>query len=159
MDQPAVEEETLAPLVGLVDRLRAEITEVQGRWEALGGETKRQMAVLAEATVELLTRGGAVEEETLAPLVGLVDRLRAETTELQGRWEALREELESKRQMPKFVEATVELLTRVKEEAAPPATEEGEDRGGQLAVENEENDSQGAEASVCHWTNPQEYLA
>jgi hypothetical protein len=89
----------------------------------------------------------AVEEETLAPLVGLVDRLRAEITEL-GRSEPLGEELETKRQRLMLAEATVELLTRGKEEAAPPAAAEEEDRGGQLPDEKEENEPQGAEAMV-----------
>jgi hypothetical protein len=51
------------------------------------------------------------EEESLAPLVGLVKRLRGEVTELQGRREALGEELEGKRRKLRLAEATVETST------------------------------------------------
>jgi hypothetical protein len=57
----------------------------------------------------------SVEEAPLAPLVGLVERLRAEVTQMQGR-EALGEELEAKRRRLKLAEATVELLMRPREE-------------------------------------------
>jgi hypothetical protein len=58
MDQHAAEEEQLAPLRCLMERLRAEVTELQGRWDALGEEleAKRRRLELAEATVELLQR-------------------------------------------------------------------------------------------------------
>jgi hypothetical protein len=47
-----------------------------------------------------------------------VGRLRAEVTELQGRWEALGEELEAKRQRLRLAEATMELMERQQEEKA-----------------------------------------
>jgi hypothetical protein len=63
MDESAVGEERLAPLVELVERLRGEVTELHGRWEALGEEleAKRRRLRLAEATVNLMQRRG--EEE------------------------------------------------------------------------------------------------
>jgi hypothetical protein len=47
------------------------------------------------------------DQAPLAPLVGLVDRLRAEVMEMEGRWEALGEELEAKRRKLRLAEATV----------------------------------------------------
>jgi hypothetical protein len=63
------------------------------------------------------------DEARLAPLVGLVDRLRAEVMELQGRWKALGEELEAKRRRLGLAEATMELLQRRQEEAASEGVE------------------------------------
>jgi hypothetical protein len=54
----------------------------------------------------------AAGEDRLAPLVGLVERLRGEVTGLQERWEALGEELEAKQRRLRLAEATVELLTQ-----------------------------------------------
>jgi hypothetical protein len=51
----------------------------------------------------------------LTPLLGLVEGLRAEVTQLQGRWEALGEELEAKRRRLGLAEATVELVQRRQE--------------------------------------------
>jgi chromosome segregation ATPase len=79
----------------------------------------------------------AVDEAALAPLVGLVERLRGEVTELQGRWEALGEELEAKRQRLRLAEATVEMIKRREEEAL----QEEKD------LEHEEAVSQAAQAS------------
>jgi hypothetical protein len=56
------------------------------------------------------------DEGRLAPLVGLVERLRAEVTELQGRWEALGEELEAKRRRLGLAEATRELINMRQED-------------------------------------------
>jgi hypothetical protein len=87
-----------------------------------------------------------VEDERLAPLVGLVDRLRGEVTELQGRLEALGEELEAKRRRLSLAEATMELMRRRQEEAAP--EEQAEPAGGGLLCAlGEEHVSQAAQAS------------
>jgi predicted nucleic acid-binding Zn-ribbon protein len=58
-----VGEERLAPLMELVERLRGELTELHGRWEALGEEleAKRRRLRLAEATVDLMKRRGQEE--------------------------------------------------------------------------------------------------
>jgi chromosome segregation ATPase len=95
-----------------------------------------------EATMGDATAQG--DEARLAPLVGLVERLRAEVTELQGRWEALGEELEAKRRRLGLAEATVELLQRRQEEAA---SEEGT-AGGGMRTEDDECASEGAQASA-----------
>jgi chromosome segregation ATPase len=113
MEQPAAaEDERLAPLLNLVDRLRGEVTDLNGRWNALGEEleAKRGRLRLAEATMELMQR----QEDEAAPE-------RVEVTELQGRWEALGEELEAKRGRLRLAEATMELMQRREEEAAPEA--------------------------------------
>jgi hypothetical protein len=51
--------------LGLVERLRGEVTELQAQWEALGEEleAKRRRLRLAEATVKLMQRR---EEEKFA---------------------------------------------------------------------------------------------
>jgi hypothetical protein len=54
----------------------------------------------------------ADDEEPMRPLRDLVDRLRVEVTELQGRLEALNEELEDKRRRLRHAEATLELQER-----------------------------------------------
>jgi hypothetical protein len=88
-------------------------------------------------------------EDHLAPLVGLVDRLRAEVTELQWRWEALGEELEVKRRRLRLAEATVELMERgQEEEAAPASQEELPAEGAAVHAGEEEGVSQAAQASV-----------
>jgi hypothetical protein len=51
-----------------------------------------------------------------APLLGLVERLRAEVTELQGRGEAPDEGLEAKQRRLRLAEATMELMQRRQEE-------------------------------------------
>jgi hypothetical protein len=56
------------------------------------------------------TTGEADPTDSVAPLLGLVDRLRGEVTELQAQWEALVEELEAKRCSLSLAEATVELV-------------------------------------------------
>jgi hypothetical protein len=86
----------------------------------------------------------AVGEAPLAPLMGLVERLRAEVTELQGRWEALGEELEAKRRKFRLAEATVELLQR-QQEAAKEEKETGPEEGG--AMIEGESVPQAAQAS------------
>jgi hypothetical protein len=68
-------------------------------------------------------------QEPLAPLVGLVERLRGEVMGLQEQWEALGEELEAKRRSLKLAEATIELLQRRQDAAA----QEGEDEEAQPA--------------------------
>jgi hypothetical protein len=50
------------------------------------------------------------DDPLLTPLVGLVDRLRAEVEELQGRWEALGEELEGKRRRLRLGGHRAEIL-------------------------------------------------
>jgi hypothetical protein len=96
---------------------------------------------------------GPSHERRLAPLVGLVDRLRAEVTELQGRWEALGEELEAKRRRLGLAEAAVELLQRRQEEAASEEGEEGA-AGGGVRAEDDECASEGAQASVRYRRAP-----
>jgi hypothetical protein len=88
------------------------------------------------------------EETPLAPLVGLVERLRGEVTELQGRREALGEELEAKRRRLRLAEATVELLQRRGEEEAGQEEEGGPGGRGALRADAEEYVSQAAQASV-----------
>jgi hypothetical protein len=94
--------------------------------------------------------------DPLAPLVGLVEQLRTDVTALQGRWEALGEELETKRRRLKLAEATVELLQARAEEAA-----HGEERGAEggralrMGVKEEKDASQAGEASGVDKLNPQ----
>jgi hypothetical protein len=145
MEQPAARgDDRLAPLLNLVDRLRGEVTELHGRWEALGEEleAKRGTPRLAEATTEL------VQEEEAAPE-------RMEVTELHGRWEALGEELEAKQGRLKLAEATMELMQRREEEAAPeePAKPAG---GGLRRGLREEHVSQADQASRRCQTSPSE---
>jgi hypothetical protein len=70
-------------------------------------------------------------EDHLAPLVGLVDRLRAQAMELQGPWEALGEELEDKRGRLTLAEATVDLIEGGVEETkeAAPASQDMQEEG------------------------------
>jgi hypothetical protein len=91
-----------------------------------------------------------VGEAPLAPLVGLVERLRMEVTELQGRWETLGEELADKSRRLRLAEATVQLMQRGQEEEAAPASQEEEQpaRAEALPAEPEEYASQRAQASV-----------
>jgi hypothetical protein len=89
-------------------------------------------------------------EERLAPLVGLVDRLREELTELQWRGEALGEELEAKRLRLRLAEATVELLQRPRGEEAAPSLEARVEGGGVLDAGEEEYASQAPQASVAY---------
>jgi hypothetical protein len=84
-------------------------------------------------------------DEDLAPLMGLVERLRGEVTVLQ---EALGEELKVKRRRLRLAEATVELLQARGEEAAQ--GEEGGAEGGaalRMGVKEEEDASQAGQAS------------
>jgi hypothetical protein len=85
---------------------------------------------------------GNIDEARLAPLLSLVERLRGEVTELPGRWEALGEELEAKRGRLRLAEATLELMKRREEEAAP--EEQGEGPAGGVVPRAEG----GAQASV-----------
>jgi hypothetical protein len=87
----------------------------------------------------------AAEEEQLAPLMRLMERLRAEVTELQGRWEALGEELEAKRRSLRLAEATVELLQRRHHESARSEVEGGD---GMLRPEDEDYASQTAQVNM-----------
>jgi hypothetical protein len=92
----------------------------------------------------------------VAPLVGLVERLRAEVTELQGRWEALGEELEAKRRRLRLAEATVELMQRRQEEAGSIAGGGGSGRGGGCVPRMRRHVSQAAQASVGCQMSPSE---
>jgi hypothetical protein len=83
----------------------------------------------------------------MAPLAGLVERLRGEVTELQGRWEALGEELEAKRRRLRLAEATMELM-QLRQEEAVHLEEERPGGGGAMTAELEEDVSQAAQASV-----------
>jgi hypothetical protein len=74
-------------------------------------------------------------------------RLQEEVTELQGRWEALGEELEAERRKFRLAEATVELLERQDEEAAL-RDKEGAAGAGVLQSEDDEDASQAAQVSV-----------
>jgi hypothetical protein len=85
-------------------------------------------------------------------LVGLVKRLRGEMTELQRRWVALGEELETKRWKLVLAEATVELMQRREEEEAPEG--EGPAGGGLPRAEDGENVSQAPQASVEQKMSP-----
>jgi hypothetical protein len=82
-----------------------------------------------------------------APLLALVDRLRADVTELQDRWEALGEELEAKQRSLRLAEATVELMKR-RQGMAAAAQAEGPEGGGVPRAEVEEDVSQTAQASA-----------
>jgi hypothetical protein len=88
----------------------------------------------------------AVEVPPLGPLVGLVERLRAEVTELQGPWVALGEELEAKRRRLRLAEATVEVVQRRGKEAA--REEEGEGPGGDGALYAEAEKAVSAQVRV-----------
>jgi chromosome segregation ATPase len=80
-----------------------------------------------------------------------VEQLRGEVTEVQGRWEALGEELEAKRRRLRLAEATVELAQRRQEEAAQTEEEEQSAGGwdGALHAGLGELVSQGAQASAA----------
>jgi hypothetical protein len=84
--------------------------------------------------------------ERLAPLVSLVNRLRGEVTELQGRWEALGEDLEAKRRRLRLAEATTELVQRREGEAA--GAEGGKESAGDGTMRAEEHGSHAGQASV-----------
>jgi hypothetical protein len=84
----------------------------------------------------------------LAPLVGLVERLRAGVTELQGRWEALGKELEAKRRELGSAEASMEVMKTRQEEAA---VEEGEGAAGDGVVRAEDQECVSQAAQVCGW--------
>jgi hypothetical protein len=93
------------------------------------------------------------EEAALAPLLGLVERLQGQVTELQGRWEALGEELEAKRRRLRLAEATVELMQRRGEEAAQ--EEEGGKLGADGTLRVEDGESLSAQASAgCTFLSP-----
>jgi hypothetical protein len=94
--------------------------------------------------------------EPLAPLLGLVERLRVEVTELQG--EGLGEELEAKRERLRLAEATMELVQQRQEKTAQQDDDEGEDDKGHEeeappgdgALGAEDEESRAAQASVVH---------
>jgi hypothetical protein len=88
------------------------------------------------------------EQEPLAPLVGLVERLRGEVTELQEEWEALGEELETQRRRLRLAEATVEMMQRRQKEAAPSQEVEGAGGGGAMLADDDKDVPQAAQASV-----------
>jgi hypothetical protein len=96
---------------------------------------------------------GPSDEDRLAPLVGLVERLRAEMTELPGGWEALGEELEAKRRRLGLAAATVELLRR-QEEVASEEAMEGAAGGEARHVGDQECVSEAAQASVKYQMRP-----
>jgi hypothetical protein len=77
--------------------------------------------------------GAENPDDPLAPLLGLIGELRSGVTELQGRWEALGEELEAKRRRLRLAEATWELIRQ----------RQGEDKthaeDGMLDAENEDD--------------------
>jgi hypothetical protein len=85
------------------------------------------------------------DEGPLAPLVALVNRLRADVAELQGRWEELGEELEAKRRRLGLAEVTMERIKQRQEEA--PQAEEGQEGLEGVRAQDEENVSQAAQAS------------
>jgi chromosome segregation ATPase len=91
------------------------------------------------------------DEDRLAPLVGLVERLRAGVTELQGRWEALGKELEAKRGRLGSAEASLELVNTRQDEAASGQQEQAAEGGG-LRAEDQQCVSQAAQ--VCGWRAP-----
>jgi hypothetical protein len=109
---------------------------------------KDQTALRDETTGDVTAQG---DEERLAPLV---DRLIAEVTELQGRWEALGEELEAKRRRLGLAEATMELLQRRQEEAASEEGGGGVAGGGVGRAEDNEGHSQAAQASLGYQMRP-----
>jgi hypothetical protein len=90
------------------------------------------------------------DEATLAPLVGLVERLRGEFTELQGRWEALGEELEAKRRRLRLAEATVELMQRQRQKGVARQEDGAEECGPSRAEEERHYKSQAGKASFKH---------
>jgi hypothetical protein len=108
-------------------------------------------------------------DEPLAPLVGLVDRLREEVTELQGGLEALQahcealgEELEAKRRRLKLAEAIMDLVHRQEEEKEGGGDDDDDDEeedegpggGGAWRAEDEENVPQSSQASVRYEKGP-----
>jgi hypothetical protein len=78
----------------------------------------RQVVLHQSATRGTMRDATAIigDVDLLAPLVGLVERLRAEVTKLQERWEELNEDLEDKKRRLRLAEATVELMHRRQEE-------------------------------------------
>jgi TolA-binding protein len=108
----------------------------------------------------LLYGAMADDPEPLAPLRGLVERLREEVEEMQERLEDLSEELEAKRRRLKLAEATLELQLR------PETVSSGEDgeeqgegagverssgasaEGGQSGRDSKEQDRPRAQASI-----------
>jgi hypothetical protein len=112
-------------------------------------------------------------DEPLGPLVGLVDRLRGDVTELQEEWEALRsealqealgEELEGKRGRLKLAEATMELVLQrqqaEKDDDDDDDEEEEDEPAGGVALRagDEESVSQAAQASVRYHTSLSEAM-
>jgi hypothetical protein len=95
-----------------------------------------------------IIRGGTAAKgdegaSSLAPLVGLVERLRVEMTELQGRGEGLDEELEAVRERLGIAEATLERMPPPQEEAA---AEEDEDDAEEEEEEERPAEGGGLEA-------------
>jgi hypothetical protein len=144
MEQHLQDAEPIAPLVGLVERLRVEATEPQEAWEELGsgGGT-------AEAPFP------ATAEERLAPLVGLMERLRQHLDQMQ-KYSILESpiqvrELEAEQERLWLVEATVELMQWPQEEIAPVSHEEGAEGGVQPF--GEDCTSQAVQASVSEMSS------
>jgi hypothetical protein len=161
------DEDRLAPLKGLVDRLRAEVTELQGGREALGEELRARLR-LSEATRaenaiasgpgDLMESGQeGVKESALASQEG-AEALHAReeeegvsqaaVAELQGRWEAMGEELEAKRRRLTLAEATLNLTQSEPKEETAPALQETGPAGGGLHAGEEEGVSKASQASV-----------
>jgi hypothetical protein len=97
---------------------------------------------------EMMGDAAQGDEATLAPLTGLVDRLRGKVTELQGRWEALGEELEAKRRRLRLAEATMELLQRRGDEAEQEEEKGAEGGGASRAEEERHYETHTGKASV-----------
>jgi hypothetical protein len=80
------------------------------------------------------------------PLEGLVERLRSEVGELQGRQEPVGGELEAKQRSLGLAEATLDLVQHRQQEAAA-SQKEGQEGAGGLFDEMEHAVSQAAQAS------------
>jgi hypothetical protein len=92
--------------------------------------------------------------------VRVIDRVRTEITELQGRWEALGEELEATRRSLRLAEATLERmqlpLVLATQEEVMVEEEEGAQGCVVLCVGDEELMSQAGQASVVYNLSPSE---
>jgi hypothetical protein len=114
-DDAAANEQCLAPLVSLVERLRAELEGPQGRSEPL----KRLRAELKELQGRSEAPGEELEARRRRLRLAesrLVERLLAELERLHGGSEEPGEELEAKRRRLRLAEATLELVQRRQEE-------------------------------------------
>jgi hypothetical protein len=110
------------------------------------GPSSTQKAKMSDARSD-------IDEQTLAPLLGVVDRLQAEVAELEMQWKTLEWMLETKRRSLRLAEATVERMQRRQEEAAQ--QEEGGAGGGVvLRAGEEELISQVSQASLGSHSSP-----